>query len=88
MQPPGIEAYERRDAKRTGIYSFENRPRELAPEYEKTFRQNKAAWKFFQEQPDGYKRLLIFRTMSAKKEETRLRRLKQLIEASEKGVRL
>ena len=88
MQPPGLEAYERRDATRTGIYSFENRPRELSPEYEKTFRKNKAAWKFFQEQPDGYKRLLIFRTMSAKKEETRLRRLEQLIDASEKGSRL
>ena len=88
MEPPGLAAYERRDAKRTGIYSFENRPRELSPEYEKIFRQNKAAWKFFQEQPPGYKRLMIFRTMSAKKEETRLRRLKQLIESSEKGERL
>ena len=88
MQPAGLDAYERRDPKRTGIYSFENRPRELSPEYEKIFRQNKAAWKFFQEQPPGYKRLLIFRTMSAKKEETRLRRLKQLIENSEKGIRM
>jgi uncharacterized protein YdeI (YjbR/CyaY-like superfamily) len=88
MEPPGLAAYERRDAKRTGIYSFENRPRELSPEYEKIFRQNKAAWKFFQEQPPGYKRLMIFRTMSAKKEETRLRRLKQLIESSEKGERM
>ena len=88
MQPPGLEAYERRDAKRTGIYSFENRPRELSPEYEKTFRRNKAAWKLFQEQPAGYKRLMVFRTMSAKKEETRLRRLQQLIKSSEKGVRM
>jgi uncharacterized protein YdeI (YjbR/CyaY-like superfamily) len=88
MHPAGLEAYARRDPERTGIYSFENRPRELAPEYEKTFRQNKAAWKFFQEQPAGYKRLMIFRTIGAKKEETRLRRLKQLIESSEKGVRL
>lgn len=88
MQPAGVEAYERRDAKRTGIYSFENAPRELSPAYEKTFQQNKAAWKFFQEQPPGYRRLMVFRTMSAKKEETRLRRLKQLIESSEKGVRM
>ena len=88
MHTPGLEAYDRRDAKRTGIYSFENRPRELSPEYEKTFRQNKAAWKFFQEQPPGYKKLMIFRTMSAKKEETRLRRLQQLIESSEKGERM
>jgi len=88
MHPAGLEAYARRDPERTGIYSFENAPRELSPEFEKTFRQNKAAWKFFQEQPAGYKRLLIFRTMSAKKEETRLRRLNQLIESSEQGVRM
>ncbi|HEU4837261.1 MAG TPA: YdeI/OmpD-associated family protein [Pyrinomonadaceae bacterium] len=88
MHPAGLAAYALRDPKRTGIYSFENRPRELDPEYEKTFRQNKAAWKFFQEQPPWYKRLMIFRTMSAKKEETRLRRLQQLIESSEKGVRM
>jgi uncharacterized protein YdeI (YjbR/CyaY-like superfamily) len=88
MHRAGTEAYERRSPERTGIYSFENRPRELSPEYEKTFRQNKAAWKFFQEQPPGYKRLMVFRTMSAKKEETRLRRLEQLIESSEKGVRM
>ena len=88
MHAAGLEAYERKAPERTGIYSFENRPRELSPEYEKTFRQNKAAWKFFQEQPPGYKRLMIFRTMSAKKEETRLRRLEQLIESSEKGVRM
>jgi hypothetical protein len=75
-------------SERTGIYSFENRPRELSPAYEKTFRQNPKAWKFFQEQPPPYKRLMIFRTMSAKKEETQIRRLKQLIESSEKGVRL
>ena len=88
MQRAGLEAYERRAPERTGIYSFENAPRELPPEYEKTFRRNKAAWKFFQEQPAGYKRLMVFRTVSAKKEETRLRRLKQLIESSEKGERM
>jgi len=88
MHRAGLEAYARRDPKRTGIYSFENRPRELSPAFEKTFRQNAKAWEFFQEQPPSYKRLVIFRTMSAKKEETQLRRLKQLIESSEKGVRL
>lgn len=88
MQPPGLEAYERRTPERTGIYSFENRPKELSPAYKKRFRQNKQAWKFFEEQPTYYKNLVIFRTMSAKKEETRIRRLEQLIECSAKGRRL
>ena len=87
MQPAGLEAYARKDPKRTGIYSFENRPRELSPEYEKRFRTNKTAWTFFEKQPAYFKRLMIFRIMSGKKEETRLRRLDQLIESSAKGER-
>ena len=88
MEAPGLAAYERRDPKRTGIYSFENDPAKLSPDYEKKFRQNKKAWKFFEEQPAYYKRLMIFRTMAGKKEETRLRRLNQLIECSANGHRV
>ena len=88
MHRAGLAAYELRDPKRTGIYSFENRARELSPEFEKRFRQNKRAWEFFQAQPPYYKNLLIFRTMSAKKEQTRIRRLEQLIEVSAKGQRM
>ena len=88
MHAAGLEAYEKRDPERTGIYAFENAPHTLSPAYEKKFRQNKKAWKFFEEQPPGYKKLMIFRIMSGKKEETRLRRLEQTIEVSEKGVRM
>jgi uncharacterized protein YdeI (YjbR/CyaY-like superfamily) len=88
MQPAGVEAYERRDPKRTGIYAFENRPREFSPEFEKAFRKNKAAWTFFEKQPPGYKRVIVFWVMEAKKEETRMKRFKQLVELSEKGLRL
>lgn len=88
MHAAGLEAYERRTQDRTGIYSFENRPRLLSPDYEKRFRQNKKAWKFFEEQPPYYKRLTIFRIMSAKKEETQIRRLEQLIECSANGKRI
>ena len=88
MHPAGLAAFEKRDPNRTGIYSFENEPVRLSPAYEKKFRQNKKAWKFFEEQPPGYKKLMIFRIMSGKKEETRLRRLEQTIEVSEKGVRM
>ena len=87
MAPAGLEAYALRDPKKTGIYAFENRPRELSPGYEKQFRSNKKAWEFFEKQPPGFKRLMIFRVMEGKQEETRQRRLAQLIEASAKGVR-
>ena len=87
MAAPGLKAYERRDPKRTGVYAFENVPRELAPAYEKKFRANKKAWQFWEQQPPGYRRLLSFYVMGAKQEETRLRRLQLLINSSAKGVR-
>ena len=88
MQPAGLEAYQRKDPKRTGIYSFENRPKEFSPELEKQFRANKVAWRFFESQPPFYRRTLVFYVMSAKKEETRLKRLDRLITSSAENKRL
>ena len=87
MAPAGLAAYALRDPKRTGIYSFENRPQEFTPVFEKKFRSNKKAWQFFEQQPPSMKRVLIFFVMSAKQEETRERRLTKLIESSARGVR-
>jgi uncharacterized protein YdeI (YjbR/CyaY-like superfamily) len=88
MHAAGLEVFARRDPKRTGIYSFENRPRELSAEYEKEFRKHKAAWEFFQAQPPFWKKTIYFWVMGAKQEETRLRRLARLIESSAKGERV
>ena len=87
MAEPGLKAYALRDPKRTGIYAFENRPKEFSPEYEKKFRANKAAWEFFQTIPPSLRNTYIFWVMGAKKEETQMRRLEQLIASSEKGER-
>jgi uncharacterized protein YdeI (YjbR/CyaY-like superfamily) len=88
MKPSGLEAFALRDPKRTGIYSFENRPRELSAAYKRKFRQNKKAWEFFEAQPPFFRKIAAFYVMSAKREETRVRRLEHLIESSEKGIRL
>jgi uncharacterized protein YdeI (YjbR/CyaY-like superfamily) len=88
MHPAGIAAFKLRSPDKTGVYSFENSARELDPSYTKRFRANKQAWDFFQLQPPGYRRIATFWIMSAKQEETRLRRLEQLINDSSKGVRL
>ena len=88
MQPAGLAAFDARDAKRTGIYSFENRPRELSKDFQKIFRANKVAWGFFESQPPFYKRTVAFWVMSAKKEETQMRRLNRLIEASARRERV
>ena len=49
---------------------------------------NGKAWDFFESQAPSYRRLAKFWIMSAKKEETRLKRLRSLIESSEQGTRL
>ena len=88
MTPAGLEAFERRDQSRSPQYSFENRPSTLPDEYKSVFRNNPAAWDFFELQPPGYRRTAIWWVMSAKKDETRLRRLNSLMEDSSKGRRI
>jgi uncharacterized protein YdeI (YjbR/CyaY-like superfamily) len=85
---PGLAAFSNRDPKRTQLYSFENRPKSLEPSLEKRFRANKKAWQFFEQQPPGYKKIAIFFVMSAKQDETRVRRLDQLISISSRNERL
>jgi uncharacterized protein YdeI (YjbR/CyaY-like superfamily) len=88
MAKPGLDTFEGRDRTKAGLYSFENRHVTLSPEFEKRFRARKAAWKFFEAQPPGYRRLAAFWVMSAKKEETRERRFAKLIDDSAGGVRV
>jgi len=88
MAPPGLKAFALRDPKRSGLYSFENTPQKLDSLHQERFQANKKAWQYFQAQPAGYKKKFIFWIMSARKDETRLRRLDQLIAASANGVRL
>ena len=87
VAPPGMKAFERR-TKDSGRYSFENRPRKLGAAYEKQFRANPKAWEFFQAQPPWYQRTASFWVVSAKKDETREKRLATLIADSEKGRRI
>ena len=87
MEAPGLEAFERGAGSRS-TYSYENPDRELGAEYEKTFKKNAKAWEFFSDQPPSYRRGASWWVTSAKKEETRLRRLQTLIEDSEQGLRV
>jgi uncharacterized protein YdeI (YjbR/CyaY-like superfamily) len=84
MRPAGLAAFERRHLDKVGVYSFEN-DTQLAPEYEARLRENRAAAAYFDSRPPWYRRTAIHLVMSAKKEETRLRRLAQLIEDSAAG---
>jgi len=86
MRPAGIAAFERRTEARSGIYSYEQRHEaRLSDEEERAFRGNEAAWAWFQSRPAGYRTGAVWWIVSAKRPDTRERRLASLIEESAAG---
>lgn len=85
MQPAGLKAFEARKEARSSIYAYEQRDQPLDEQYAQQLRANAQAWKFFQAQPPGYQKTVSWWIVSAKKEETRLKRLAQLIADSAQG---
>ena len=91
VRPAGLAAWEKRSAKKTAVYAYEQETREdipLDPAYEKQLRKNKAAWKYLQDEAPWYRRIVARWIMTAKKEETREKRLRELTEASAAGRRI
>jgi uncharacterized protein YdeI (YjbR/CyaY-like superfamily) len=86
MAEPGLSAFQARDEKRTAVYSFENRPKQLSPDLARKFKANKAAWTFFEKQAPYYRRTVAFWVMSAKQESTRVRRLEALVDCCSRGT--
>jgi len=86
MRPAGLKAFEARSADKTSIYSYEQRKAaRLSPAQTRAFKANPAAWAYFQAQPAWYRTAATWWVVSAKKEETRERRLAQLIADSAAG---
>jgi uncharacterized protein YdeI (YjbR/CyaY-like superfamily) len=85
MQPAGLKAFAARTENRSGIYAYEQRGAGLPAPYEKRLKQHAAAWKFFQAQTPSYRKLASWWVVSAKREETRLKRLDKLVEDSAHG---
>jgi uncharacterized protein YdeI (YjbR/CyaY-like superfamily) len=89
VRPAGVAAFERRSKHRSGIYAYEQRRQaKLEPDQEREFRANAAAWSFFQAQPAGYRQTATYWVVTAKREETRRKRLATLIDDSADGRRL
>jgi uncharacterized protein YdeI (YjbR/CyaY-like superfamily) len=88
MQPSGLETFRGRDHERTKLYSYERSAARLDEAQERKLKANRPAWAFFQAQPPFYRRTATWWVVSAKKDETRVRRLDVLIETSAKGLRL
>jgi uncharacterized protein YdeI (YjbR/CyaY-like superfamily) len=88
MQPAGLKAYQARKENKSGVYSYEQRSVNLEEPYAQLLKRNEAAWSFFQAQPASYRKAVSWWALSAKKEETRLRRVEKLTAYSAQGQRL
>ena len=86
MHPAGLHAFESRKPERVAAYSYEQ-PADAVLDAEQTarFEGEEAAWKWFSAQPASYRRAAVHWVVSAKREDTRERRLAQLITDSAAG---
>jgi uncharacterized protein YdeI (YjbR/CyaY-like superfamily) len=83
MQPAGLASFENRKENKSKIYSYENAEVKFSTEFEKQFKANKKAWKYFQTLAASYRKPSTNWVMSAKQETTRIKRLTELIADSE-----
>lgn len=83
MKPAGIASFEKRTENNSRIYSHETERKQFSDTFEKEFKANKKAWKFFTSQAPSYQKVATHIVMTAKQEATQQKRLKELIEASE-----
>jgi Uncharacterized protein conserved in bacteria len=88
MKPSGLQAFRECDEEKAARYSHERDHGRLDAALDAALRANRNAASFFDAQPPGYRKTVIFWVMSAKKEETRARRLAHLIERSASGTRI
>ena len=87
MRPAGLAAFARRRDDRTAVYSFE-RQTELDEAALAAMRERDGAFAFWEAQPRGYRRAAAHWIASAKREDTRAKRLAALVDGCAAGIRL
>lgn len=88
MRAAGKAAFQARDAAKTTAVSRVRDTARFENSHEAQFKANRAAWEFFSAQPPGYRRMSAWWILSAKRNETRAKRLATLIQVSADGRRL
>lgn len=88
MTPAGVRAFEARLDSNSGRASFEQKDVALPDEYAAELQAVPGAWEFWSAQPPGYRRTATWWVISAKREETRRKRLAELIEDAANGLRI
>jgi uncharacterized protein YdeI (YjbR/CyaY-like superfamily) len=88
MDPSGLKVFRDRDETRSNAYSYERENVTLDAALLRRLRANRAAAAFFDAQSPSYRRIMAWFVMSARRDETRARRLDHLIAACAAGRRL
>jgi uncharacterized protein YdeI (YjbR/CyaY-like superfamily) len=86
MHPAGLRAFEQRKPDQASVYSYEQPEAvQFAAEQTALLRGNPSAWEWFTRQTPAYRRSATHWVITAKRPETRARRLAQLIADSAEG---
>jgi len=87
MTAAGRKAFHASDHRKSG-YAVKNQRADFDAAALRRFRRERKAWAFFLRQPPGYRRIITWWVMLAKKQDTRERRLSLLIAESAEGLRV
>lgn len=88
IHPSGEKAFSRMDSKNSARASFEQKKIKLDKKFETILKANKKAWAFFKKMAPYYQHAATWWVISAKKDETKLKRLTTLISSSEAGEKI
>jgi uncharacterized protein YdeI (YjbR/CyaY-like superfamily) len=88
MRKAGLDAYAHKDVHPDSGYAVGDRPKALPKEMIAEFKNQPEAWAFYESQPSGYQKQTTAWVTSAKREDTRQRRLATLIDDSANGLRI
>ncbi len=88
MHASGLNTFKNRDKDMQNKYSFEQEEVKFDPMMIKKFKANKRAWEFFQAMPKSYIKAATWLVISAKQDATKMKRLGELMECSEKGIKI
>lgn len=72
----------------SGVYAYEKPLAAFEAEQEAAFRKNGAAWADWEKRPPSYRKVVLNWVTTAKRPETRAKRLATLIECSAKGEKI
>lgn len=88
MRKAGLDAYGHKDIHSDSGYAVGDRTKALPREMIAEIKKSPEAWAFYESQPLGYRKQTTAWITSAKREETRQRRLAALIDNSANGLRI